>query len=233
MANINDLDNLLDSEPPIKKRPKKQTQKEKTKSLLNDLKEQLMADPVNINISELTPVADDFPKPINENYINYNDIKKNYKTFANQVIDNIVNTYIHSEKLLNSPRLKDLKQDDKSKFVRILLMLDIAENNMIKLQEFIDGGDMSKEMFDSVNKAQQELRANMKAKDGHLKQCEIYWKNYAELFGLENEEEKIVQEASNKDEDKKRIIVDMSNLTNLINDTMNEKKKTDIEKKDN
>lgn len=35
-----------------------------------------------------------------------------------------------------------------------------------------------KEMFDSVNKAQQEYRANMTAFDQHIAKCGKYWKEY-------------------------------------------------------
>ena len=41
-----------------------------------------------------------------------------------------------------------------------------------------NSGDMMKEMFDSVNKAQQEYRANMTAFDQHIAKCEKYWKEY-------------------------------------------------------
>jgi len=44
------------------------------------------------------------------------------------------------------------------------------------------------------------------------------------------EEEKIVQESSSSDENEnKRVIVDMSKLTNIIHDKMDQKKKEDIE----
>lgn len=36
--------------------------------------------------------------------------KKNHKEYAEQAITNIITTYIKSVKLLESPRLKDLKQ---------------------------------------------------------------------------------------------------------------------------
>lgn len=223
-----DLDSILQPD----NSDDKKNERNKIKSRLNDLKEQLKADPVLLNTDELTPAIGDFPETSQAKYIDYDSERNNYKIFASNVITNIVKTYIHSEKLLESPRLKDLKADDIEKYTRILLMLNISEANLLKLQESIDGGDMSKEMFDSVVKAQQDLRANMKSKDDHLKNCEIYWKNYAEMFGLENEEEKIIQ-ANNKedDTDTKRVIVDMSNLTNLIHQTMEEKTKENTKQK--
>ena len=235
MADLDSIlqpENLDDDKPKRKKTPKSNPERDKIKSRLNDLKEQLKADPVRLDTNELTPAVGDFPEPPMAKYIDYDVERKNHKEFAIQVINNIVGTYIHSEKLLNSPRLKDLKQDDQEKYTRILLMLGISEGNLLKLQESIDGGDMSKEMFDSVNKAQQELRANIKAKDEHLKKCDVYWNEYAERFGLENEEEKIVQESTEQDVESKRVIVDMSNLTNLIHDKMDEKKKDDMIAKD-
>lgn len=210
----------------------KKNKNDNTKSRLKDLKDLMSSDPVQLDTKDLIP--DTIFSKIDKNdesvnvikYIDYDDVKQNHKEFAEQSITNIITTYIKSEKLLDSPRLKDLKQTDILKYIRLLLMLTISESNLIKLQEFIDCGDMSKEMFDSVNKAQQELRSNMKALDEHLNKCETYWKNYSIQYGFENDEEKIVQESEiDNNTEEKLTIIDMSKLTDIINERQDEMKK--------
>jgi hypothetical protein len=227
MPNIDDIlkpDNLNNS---------KKSALDTTKSKLANLKELIKSDPVQLNTNDLFPKIGDFPDNSNSiKYIDYIDEMKNHKEFAEQSVNNIVLTYVKSLSLLDSPRLKDLKQNDILKYSRILLMLSISESNLLRLQESIDGGDMSKEMFDSVNKAQQELRANMKVLDEHLNKCESYWKIYAELYGFENEEEKIVKQTEEKiDDADKRVIVDMSKLTDLIHAKQEQLKKEEETKK--
>lgn len=192
----------------------KQKKDDSTKNRLNNLKEMLKSDPIQLDTNALQANTNDFPVSQQVKYINYIDEKKNHNDFAIQVITNIIETYVKFEL---SPRQKDLKQKDIIKYAKILLMSQISEDNMIKLQESIDGGDMSKDMFDSVNKAQQEVRNNMEAEEKHLDKCEKYWKNYGENYGIINTEEKIVQE--NKDGDgneKKTIIMDMAQLAETI-----------------
>lgn len=217
------LDNLL--QPDNEGEEKKKSKDDSTKNRLNGLKELLKADPVNLNTDSLLANHADFPASQQAKYIDYVQEKKNHTAFALQAISNIIETYVKSKQLLDSPRLKDLKQKDVIKYSRLLLLVQISEDNLIKLQESIDGGDMSKEMFDSVNKAQKELRDNMDAEEKHLDKCEKYWSNYATIYGLENSEEKIVQETEAKDDTTvKRTIIDMSKLSEMIQDNLQKEK---------
>jgi hypothetical protein len=192
--------------------------KNNIKNKLADLKEQLKSDPVQLDTADLMAGDNVFPV-INDGvkYIDYVSEKLQHTAYATQVTNNIIRNYVKSPELLQSPRLNDLKQNDIIKLSQILLMLSITESNLIKLQEFIDSGDVSKEMFDAVNRTQQELRANMKIKDEHLKACENYWSNYANEFGLENEEEQIVAKTI-VDTDEKTTIIDLSRLNEIVND---------------
>lgn len=224
---MSDLDNILQ---PANMGNNKNN-KIDTKKRLESLKEMIQSDPVKLNTDDLVANPLDFPASQMTKYIDYDLQKKNHNEFAEQAISNIIQTYVKDSKLLDSPRLKDLKQTDILKYSRLLLLIQISEGNMLKLQEYIDAGDMSKEMFDSVNKAQQEFRNNMTALDAHLNKCEKYWKDYSELYGLESEEDKIVQESEIKTDDTdKRTIIDMSKLTEHIHDIMNQKKVDDREK---
>lgn len=203
-----------------------------TKTRLAQLKELLVADNINLNTTNLYADPTQFPDSDNTKYIDYIAQREKHKNFAQQVITNIINTYIKSEKLLNSPRLLDLKQMDIINYSRLLLITHISEENLITLQESIDGGDMSPTMFESVNKAQQELRKNMEAIEKHLTKCEKYWASYAANFGLTNEEEEIIQ-STNTNNDEQLIIMDMTKLTEIIQDNVKKQHKLEKENKDN
>lgn len=204
------LDTLLQPEDDKVKRPKD----ESTKNRLNNLKELLKGDPLQLDTNALQANPDDFPVSQQASYVDYTDEKTKHLEFATQVITNIIETYIKFEL---SPRLKDMKQKDIIKYSKLLLLASISESNLIKLQESVDGGDMSKDMFDSVNKAQSEMRENMATEEKHLDKCEKYWKDYGETYGIVNAEEKIVQEQEVKDDGaKKHIIIDMSKLSETI-----------------
>lgn len=199
---------------------------EDIKNRLKDLKEELQSDSVQLNTDDLYANDDEFPNNnSDEKYIDYTEQTKEHTVFAKQIINNIVKTYVKSKKLLDSNRLKDLKQQDILDYSNILLMISIAKQNLIKLQESIDSGDMSKEAFDSVNKAAKELRENMKMKSELLKKCEKYWDNYSKTYGLENEEEKIASEVSEKeDNSNKTKIIDPTELVDTIHKQQEEMK---------
>lgn len=200
------------------------------KNRLRDLKEQLQSDELQLNTEELYASPDEFPNNDDvdtEKYIDYTKKQEEHLIFATQVIDNIVNTYVKSKALLNSNRLKDLKQQDILDYSFILLMINIANKNLIKLQESIDSGDMSKEAFDSVQKAAKELRDNMKMKSDHLSKCEKYWDNYSSNYGLGNEEQKIATEVSkeNSKNEVKTTIINQSDLIETIQKQQEEMKR--------
>lgn len=208
-----------------------------TKKRLDDLKSMLESDPIDFNSDNHDAFDADFPTNSNNiKYIDYSEEKKNHKEFSEQVISNIITNYVKSEKLLASPRLKDLKQKDIMKYSQLLLLNNIAESNLIKIQESIDCGDMSKDMFTMVNQTQKELREIMTDIDKHLDKCEKYWEKFSEQYGLEIEEEKIVQETETKEDNTiKRTIIDMSKLSEsvqLILAEQKEKEKKQREKED-
>lgn len=206
--------------------------KKNLKDKLESLKDINNANHVEIDTSQLYAEKDEFPTgrdniesvEDDERYIDYDQQKENFKNIATQTVDNIIKTYIKNDKLLNSSRLKDLKNYDIVKYSRLLLLADNTERNMLMIQESIDLGDLSKEMFDSVNKTQNELRKNMDELDKHLSKMEDYWKEYASKYGYENEEEKIVNEDTTTKDDS-NIIVDQTSLIENIHKKINEDKK--------
>lgn len=223
-----DIDQLL--EPENDDQPKK-VDKDATKRRLQSLKEMMAADPVQLDTDKILLNTGDMPLSQNAKYIDYDEEKKNYKEFADQVVTNIILTYIKSPKLLDSPRLKDLKQKDIVKYSRLLLLVEVAERNMITLQESIDAGDMSSEMFHSVDQAQNRMQMNMAASEKHIKECETYWSNYADQYGIENEETKIVQETEAKPDEKKRMVMDATSIIEAIRNTHNHKNEEQEQKK--
>lgn len=200
--------------------------KDTTKNRLADLKAAMESDPIVLDTSILTPNLSDFPASESIKYIDYDgEKKKNHKEFATQVITNIIDTYIKSENLLNSPRLKDLKQDHIKTYAHHLLMSEIADANLIKMQEFIDAGDMSKDAFMSVRTASVELRDCITAYTKHLSMCDKYWSEYAAKYGMEDGESKIVQQTEIKEDDNKKLtIFNASELTANIHEILAKQK---------
>lgn len=209
--------------------------KDKIKNRLKDLKEQLKSDSIQLNTDNLYASDDEFPtnNVDSEKYIDYTKEQEQHTDFATQTINNIVKTYVKNQKLLDSNRLKDLKQQDILDYSNILLMISISKQNLIKLQESIDGGDMSKEAFDSVNKAAKELRDNMTMKSKLLEKCEKYWDNYSKTYGLENEEEKIASESNKSENTNNTTIINTSNLIEIIKKQEEEIKKNKLKNKNN
>jgi uncharacterized membrane protein len=206
------------------------TDKQKNlKDKLESLKDINNANHVDLDTSALYADKDDFPvndvlvgnsnNPDGQGYVDYKLEKENFSLIAEQTVDNIIRTYIKSDKLLNSSRLMDLKQYDIRKYSRLILMTDISERNLLSIQENIDLGDLSKEMFDSINKAQTDLRKNMEELDKHLAKMEKYWGDYASKYGFENEEEKIANEdATNADDS--NFIIDQTSLIEGIHNRL-------------
>src|SRR5690606_5681540 len=137
--------------------------KKNTKSRLESLKEILKADSVQFNATEILADPDDFPHSnrFESRNTDYSVKDQENKSIATSVISNIIITYIKSDEILESPRVKDLRNNQIDEYTDMLLLRQITKSNLVKLQENIDIGDMSKEMYDSVNAAQKELRANI------------------------------------------------------------------------
>jgi hypothetical protein len=204
-----------------------------TKQKLQDLKETLLSDPIVFDPFSFNASDSDFPSTDDTaKWIDYvNDRIPAHEIFATETINGIISTYLKSDSILNSPRIKALKRFHISKYTSLLFMLENTQTNLIKLQENIDGGDMSKEMFDNVKNYQVELRANLKEIDLHLDKCDQYWENYATSYGFENQEDKIIQETEKRDESTKKTVMDMSELTERINDAMTAKSKNESDRR--
>lgn len=236
-----DLDDILkpsDGSKPAKVNsdgvnPKTTKRVNDTKDKLADLKATLQSDPIFFDPANHDAFDADFPTTDNTvKFVDYiNDRIPAHIEFATNAINSIISTYVKSDSLLNSPRLKGLKEIHILNYSKLLLMLENTEANLIKLQENIDGGDMSKEMFDNVRNYQIELRANLKEVNTHLDKCDSYWENYAEMYGFENQEDKIIQETEKPVETNQKQIIDMADLTNMIRNQMEEQKLKESEER--
>ncbi len=214
-----------------------QKKKNPTKERLQSLKEMLDSDPVKINTDNLLLNPLDMPASQNIKVIDYTDEKTKHHEYASRVITNIVKTFIKSPKLLESPRLIDLVDQQIVKYARLLLLTDMSERNLITLQEAIDSGDMSTEVFETNMRAQASVSTHESNCDKHISMCEKYWATYADQYGMENEETKIVQETEVKTDEKNRMILNATDIIerirgvnqekNIAEDKIREKKKKD------
>ena len=203
-----------------------------TKTKLDDLKALLQADPIKIDIDSMTPDMDKFPVSQNMRVVDHAANKILYEAYATDNIDSIILNYITSEKVLNGDKLKNVRRQHITKLAELQFLVKNSENNTITLQEAIDGGDLSKELFDTVKSFMAEMRANIEARSKHLDKCEMYWEVYAERYGLENAEEKVIQETEVKPtEEKKHIVTDMKSMNDAIQAKMDDIKKQASEKR--
>lgn len=196
-----------------------QKKKNPTKERLQSLKEMLDSDPVKINTDNLLLNPLDMPASQNIKVIDYIDEKVKHHEYASRVITNIVKTFIKSPKLLESPRLIDLVDQQIVKYARLLLLTDMSERNLITLQEAIDSGDMSTEVFETNMRAQSSVSTHESNCDKHITMCEKYWATYADQYGMENEETKIVQETEVKTDEKNRMILNATDIIERIRNT--------------
>jgi hypothetical protein len=202
--------------------------KNPTKDRLQSLKELLDSDPIKLNTDNLLLNPADMPQSQNIKVIDYvGEEKPRHKIDASRIITNIVKNYIKSPKLLESPRLLDLVDRQVDKYARLLLLTDIAERNFLTLQEAIDSGDMSTEVFDTNMRAQDTLSKHETNSEKHLAMCENYWANYAEQYGMENEETKIVQETEVKTDEQKRMIMSATEIIDRIRGTVAQRAEDD------
>lgn len=197
--------------------------KQKNLDRLNNLKSQLISDNVNFSSSLYDTDLSDLPNTFEdiEQPVDYNEVKKDIFNEIDEEITSIIDMYIKDEKLLNSARLKSKKKNYIRKYTRLILVLQLHENNLITIQEGIDVGDKSKEQFDLINKTGSEIAKILNEIDKLLVDCENFFEMYTQNYGIETEEEKIVTEtSSNDDSDDNVTVMSMVDLVDVIQNQM-------------
>lgn len=192
---------------------------------LNSLKAQIMGSSVSFepsvfeaNTSELSNSFEDIEPPVN-----YNEKKNEFNKIAEEEITSIIEIYVKEQKLLNSARIRSKKNNYIRKYTMLLLIIDMYEMNLISIQEGIDTGDRSKDMYDLINKTGAEISKRTLEIDKLLNDCEDFFENYSERFGIESEEEKIVSETTSLDDSEDDVtITTMANIVDMINTQIEE-----------
>ncbi len=225
MDNLDDIikpDNL--GENGIPEKVNKGERKEKpsaTRNRLDALKELLKSDSVTFDSNSHMPQPNDFPASSAAKMINYDDEDEICLAYAEATMSAIIENYIKSEELLNSVKLKSIKALHVNKLAELQMLVRNSKRNMIMMQEGIDAGDMSKDMFNGVREYQVEMRTNIEHRSKHVDKCELYWENYAVRYGMENKEEEIMRKAEVKeDKGEKMTIISQSDLNKAIADQM-------------
>jgi hypothetical protein len=209
----NDLEDILGPEKPNSKKEDKAA----TDKRLNSLKELLKSDNTEFNADNHMVKNNDLPASQNVAYIDYAKKEEEHRLYASEVINGFITNYIKSEELLNSVKLNSIKNQHIDELSDLELMLRNTKRNLIMVQEAVDGGDMSIEMFKLVIETTKELGARVDARSKHVKNCDAYWEKYAAMFGLENKEEKIIRTNETSPDDKnKTVIIDPTALNALI-----------------
>lgn len=197
--------------------------KQKNLDRLNNLKSQLISDNVNFSSSLYDTDLSDLPNTFEdiEQPVDYNEVKNDIFKEIDEEITSIIDMYIKDEKLLNSARLKSKKKNYIRKYTRLILVLQLHENNLITIQEGIDVGDKSKEQFDLINKTGSEIAKILNEIDKLLVDCENFFEMYTQNYGIETEEEKIVTETSSNDDSEDNVtVMSMVDLVDVIQNQM-------------
>lgn len=197
--------------------------KQKNLDRLNNLKSQLISDNVNFSSSLYDTDLSDLPNTFEdiEQPVDYNEVKNDIFKEIDEEITSIIDMYIKDEKLLNSARLKSKKKNYIRKYTRLILVLQLHENNLITIQEGIDVGDKSKEQFDLINKTGSEIAKILNEIDKLLVDCENFFEMYTQNYGIETEEEKIVTETSSNDDSEDNVtVMTMVDLVDVIQNQM-------------
>jgi len=242
MSDIDDIiqpDNLddkgnIDSKPRGTKIGKNNNN---TLNKLDSLRFLLQEDDVKFNANDHLPQPGDFPVSQNIKLVDYNAEDIICLEEATGVIDSIILNYIKSDSLLNSDKVMKIKNNHIKTLAELDGLVKSCKTYKIMIQEGIDAGDMSPEMFKMHKEYSMDMRAGIDARSKHIEKCEIYWKNYALMYGLENKEEEIIRKTESKeDEGPKKTITDITSLNELIEKKMKaqaEKMEIDKEKRDN
>jgi hypothetical protein len=196
---------------------------DQTKQKLQSLRDLLQADPVKLDTDDMLADVSTLPVSQNVKVIDYEEEDKKTIQDATDVIDSIILNYIKSEKVLNGYKLKSIRKQHIDTLADFMFLKKNARRNLITMQEAIDSGDMSKDAFSIVRDYQNEVQKYSDSIAKHMDKCENYWNDYADKYGLENEEEKNIQESEVKpDEGKKTTVTDMKALNNVIAEKMKE-----------
>ena len=167
----------------------------------------------------------DLPQASNIKIIDYELEFNKCIDYATINIDVIILNYIKSDNLLQSAKLNTIKEQHIIQLAELEDLVRKTNRNMIMIQEAIDAGDMSGDMFKFAKEFMVEKRNNIEARSKHLSKCEIYWKNYAEANGLESKDDEIVRKSEVKDDKEvKTSIMDISQLNDIIDKQLLETK---------
>jgi hypothetical protein len=229
-----ELDNIFD--PENLKPKQKKDDKEMTEKRLNSLRELLKSDNTDFNADNHMIKNSDLPASENIAYIDYAQKEIEYNIAASEIINGFITNYVKSDELLNSVKLKSIRNQHIEKLANLQLLVGNIKRNLIMIQEAIDGGDMSIEMFKLSIDQTRELGSRIEAISKHIESCDTYWEKYASTFGLENKEEKIIREKEiSSDDSSKTIVIDTTALNTLIDQKIKESddKKREAEEKKN
>lgn len=196
-----------------------------TKDKLNALKDLLKLDNTQFNTDDHLVQIGDFPSSQNIKVINYEDEYKKCVEYATDNITSIIINYIKSPELLKSDKLNKVKSQHIDKLADLEDLVRKAHHNLIMVQEAIDAGDMSSDMFKFAKEFMGEKRNSIEAKSKHLDKCEIYWENYAAIYGLESKDDEIVRKTEVKEDTEQKVqIFNISELNDIIDAQLKDKK---------
>jgi len=213
MESQDEIDGILDP---------KNTTFEKDHERREALRSLLQSDPIKFPITDHLANPDDFPSSIGAKSVDHIEEKLGHTSYATIVVEGFIDNYIKDPKLLNSPKLLKMKQKHIEDIAELQFIVKNTERNLISVQESIDAGDVSIEMFKLSREISADLRASIKDRSIFYDKSEQYWQEYADRYGLTSNEEEIIKQ-SDANQESKTIILDQSILNKTIERQLAEK----------
>ncbi len=196
------------------------------KNKLAELKDLLHSDPHTLNAADVAPNLDELPQSENIKYIDYDEVKKGHTEYATKLINSIVANYVSNEKLRATEKVEGIIAEHIKTLAEYERLVGNSERNLTTIQEAIDGGDMSKDMWGLARDYSMEMRNNIEARGKHITFCEKYWKDYALNHAQEVIEEKIVDENKALETDEQVVIIDTRSINDIIQGQISAAKQT-------
>lgn len=212
MESQNEIDGILD---PINNQSKKDTDR------MESLRSLLKADPIKFPVQNHIALETDFPPSQHIKSIDHTEEKLGHTQYATIAVEGFIDNYIKDKKLLTSSRLQKMKQKHIEDIAELQYIVKNTERNLISIQESIDAGDVSIEMFKLSREISSDLRASIKDRSIFYDKCELYWQEYADRYGLTSEEEDIIKAGDTSES--KTMILDQSALNAAIEKQLAEK----------
>jgi hypothetical protein len=156
------------------------------------------------------------------------EIEVDYNEVCIKIVNNIASNYIMSDALLSTEKNIDMKNDQAKKLAEVQFLISMVKTNLIRVQEALDSGDISPDLFRINLSYIKEMRESMNERSNHIKTIEKYWSDRSDMLGIETTQEDISlasdseaqKNKSNKDDNKNKVIMNTRDMNDFMENLM-------------